>query len=309
MWLGCIFLAGNLPPCSRWQNCATGRPTSRTIFPRMTIIPKRSQLQANGSAKAQSASASRSRHRRARRGVRATALQPPSADGPKLTARNGAGRIAFLDFQCSAPKSVSLLAVTFGDERLRQAHRDAVGVAFAELERFAARRVRGGDAAWSEQTAITGNLCAARFEHDASRALDSQLHTHLVTANATFDAKADKWFALTEREMVESIRYAGKVYRDPTRPRHAGRRLAVADKRRSRTARVAHWIRLWQVFLKELSLGQKRRALFRSSGFRRHICHRTYRSAFQSCDPERSFLPCHRRWSRHRRSTQSRFWG
>ena len=135
-------------------------------------------------------------------------------NGRKLTARTGAGRIAFLDFQCSAPKSVSLLAVTFGDERLRQAHRDAVGVAFAELERFAARRVRGGDAAWSEQTAITGNLCAARFEHDASRALDAQLHTHLVTANATFDAKADKWFALTEREMVEAIRYAGKVYQN-----------------------------------------------------------------------------------------------
>ncbi len=134
--------------------------------------------------------------------------------GRKLTARTGTGRIAFLDFQCSAPKSVSLLAVTFGDERLRQAHREAVGVAFAELERFAARRVRGGAAAWSEQTAITGNLCAARFEHDASRALDAQLHTHLVTANATFDAKADKWFALTEREMVEAIRYAGKVYQN-----------------------------------------------------------------------------------------------
>jgi conjugative relaxase-like TrwC/TraI family protein len=132
----------------------------------------------------------------------------------KLTARNGSGRIAFLDFQCSAPKSVSLLAVTFGDERLRKAHRDAVTVAFGELERFATRRLRGGDAAWSEQTAITGNLCAARFEHDASRALDAQLHTHLVTANATFDAKADKWFALTEREMVEAIRYAGKVYQN-----------------------------------------------------------------------------------------------
>src|ERR1035437_218408 len=122
----------------------------------------------------------------------------------KLTARMGAGRTAFRDFQCSAPKSVSLLAVTFGDGRLRQAHHDAVGVAFAELERFAARRMRSGAAAWSEQTALTGNLCAARFEHDASRALDAQLHTHHVTANATFDAKADKWFALTEREMAGS---------------------------------------------------------------------------------------------------------
>lgn len=134
--------------------------------------------------------------------------------GRKLTARNGAGRIAFLDFQCSAPKSVSLLAVTFGDERLRVAHREAVTVAFAELERFAARRVRAGAASWSEETKLTGNLCAARFEHDASRALDAQLHTHLVTANATFDAQQEKWFALTEREMVAAIRYAGKVYQN-----------------------------------------------------------------------------------------------
>ncbi|MBI5771178.1 MAG: relaxase domain-containing protein [Verrucomicrobia bacterium] len=134
--------------------------------------------------------------------------------GRKLTARTGDGRIVFLDFQCSAPKSVSLLAVTFGDERLRQAHREAVSVAFAELERFAARRVRDGAAAWSEQVKITGNLCAARFEHDASRALDAQLHTHLVTANATFDAAAQKWFALTEREMLAAIRYAGKVYQN-----------------------------------------------------------------------------------------------
>lgn len=134
--------------------------------------------------------------------------------GRRLTARTGEGRIAFLDFQCSAPKSVSLLAVTFGDERLRHAHHEAVSVAFAELERFAARRVRGGSAAWSEQLAFTGNLCAARFEHDASRALDAQLHTHLVTANATFDAKADRWFALTEREMLSAVRYAGKVYQN-----------------------------------------------------------------------------------------------
>lgn len=134
--------------------------------------------------------------------------------GRKLTPRMGAGRIVFLDFQCSAPKSVSMLAVTFGDERLRSAHRDSVTVAFAELEKFAARRVRAGEAAWSEQTAVTGNLCAARFEHDASRALDAQLHTHLVTANATFDAKTDRWFALTEREMVSAIRYAGKVYQN-----------------------------------------------------------------------------------------------
>ncbi len=134
--------------------------------------------------------------------------------GRQLTSRTGDGRIAFFDFQCSAPKSVSILAVTFGVERLRTAHHQAVGVAFAELERFAARRVRNGRSAWTEEIETTGNVCAARFEHDASRALDPQLHTHLVTANATFDKQNDRWFALTEREMLSAIRYAGKVYQN-----------------------------------------------------------------------------------------------
>jgi hypothetical protein len=60
--------------------------------------------------------------------------------GRKLTARLGSGRIAFLNFQCAASKSVSILAVTFGNERLRQAHQDAVTVTIAELERLTARR-------------------------------------------------------------------------------------------------------------------------------------------------------------------------
>lgn len=178
--------------------------------------------------------------------------------GRKLTSRMGAGRIVFLDFQCSAPKSVSMLAVTFGDERLRTAHREAVTVAFAELERFAARRVRAGDAAWSEQTAATGNLCAARFEHDASRALDAQLHTHLVTANATFDAKANRWFALTERQMLAAIRYAGKVYQNEL----AGQVLAAGYEIEStRNARgVIEGFEIAGITAEERARASKRRA-------------------------------------------------
>ena len=178
--------------------------------------------------------------------------------GRKLTVRTGDGRIAFLDFQCSAPKSVSLLAVTFGDERLRQAHHEAVGVAFAELERFAARRVRGGRAAWSEQVAFTGNLCAARFEHDASRALDAQLHTHLVTANATFDAEADRWFALTEREMLSAVRYAGKVYQNKLAHRVLAAGYHVESARNDRG--VIEGFEIVGVTAKDRAVASKRRA-------------------------------------------------
>ena len=130
----------------------------------------------------------------------------------KLTPRQP--EIRFFDFQCSAQKSVSVMAVTVGDERLRMAHQRAFAIAFDELERFAAARVRKGAAAWSNDTCMTGNVCAAVFQHDASRALDPQLHAHAVVANATFDAGSERITALSEFEMVRAIRYAGKVYQN-----------------------------------------------------------------------------------------------
>ena len=52
------------------------------------------------------------------------------------------------------------------------------------------------------------------FRHDASRALDPQLHTHFVVANATWDAQKQRMVALESRQMVEAIRYVGKVYQN-----------------------------------------------------------------------------------------------
>ena len=119
-------------------------------------------------------------------------------------------RVAFFDFQCSAQKSVSLLAVLGGDKRLRTAHEGASRIALAELERFAARQ---RNTPLQRHSEVTGNICAAAFTHDASRALDPQLHTHFVIANATCD-DAGKWYALNEYEMVRTVRYAGKVYQN-----------------------------------------------------------------------------------------------
>ena len=117
--------------------------------------------------------------------------------------------VRFFDFQCSAQKSVSVMAVVMNDQRLYEAHDRASVKAFAELERFAAfRHGRTRD------PEITGNICAAAFRHDASRALDPQLHTHFVVANATYDEKSNRWLALDTCEMFRAIRYAGKVYQN-----------------------------------------------------------------------------------------------
>lgn len=131
--------------------------------------------------------------------------------GEKLTVREREGRVRLYDFQCSAPKSVSVMAVTVGDARLLAAHDRAVTVAFRELETFAATQA---NTALTRHNRTTGNVVAASFRHTASRALDPQIHTHLVTGNLTWDSSSNSWRALTEYEMVHSVRYAGKVYQN-----------------------------------------------------------------------------------------------
>ena len=134
----------------------------------------------------------------------------PDGSG-KLTPRDGHNRVCFFDFQVSAQKSVSIMAITLGDERLVEGHRRAAEKAFAELERFAATRANTG---LEQHNRVTGNVCAARFSHTASRALDPQLHEHNVTVNGTYDAASGQWRAMTEKEMLGAVRYAGKVYQN-----------------------------------------------------------------------------------------------
>jgi conjugative relaxase-like TrwC/TraI family protein len=128
----------------------------------------------------------------------------------RLVMKPLSNRVAFYDYQCSAQKSVSIMAILGGDERLCEAHKRAVRKGFAELERFASRQKNSiAHRDWE----MTGNLCAAAFTHNASRALDPQLHTHFVIANAT-RASSGRWYALEEYHMYKAVRYAGKVYQN-----------------------------------------------------------------------------------------------
>lgn len=132
-------------------------------------------------------------------------------DGNRLTPRDGENRIRFHDIQCSAQKSVSIMAVTAGDSRLIDAHERSCELAFAELEKFAACQA---NTLTERNNQVTGNLVAAKFTHTASRALDPQVHSHFVTVAGTFCAEAGGWRALNEAEMYSAIRYAGKVYQN-----------------------------------------------------------------------------------------------
>ena len=100
---------------------------------------------------------------------------------------------AGVDLTFSLPKSWSLLALVGGDRRIIEAYRAAVKDTLAWAERNAAEtrmEVRG-----TEKVVPTGNLVAALFEHDTSRAQDPQAHLHAVVANVT-QGPDGKWRAL-----------------------------------------------------------------------------------------------------------------
>jgi conjugative relaxase-like TrwC/TraI family protein len=114
------------------------------------------------------------------------------------------------DAQFAPSKSVSLTALVGGDERIREAHREAVKVALSELESYTHARIGGNKPAES-----TGRFIAATFEHDTARPVDGyaapQLHTHAVIFNVT-EREDGSTRALQERPFFESQNYVGAVY-------------------------------------------------------------------------------------------------
>ena len=123
--------------------------------------------------------------------------------------KEAVNRRVFYDFTFSPPKSVSIVALAVGDERIVAAHHQAVWAAMRELETFAATRVRAGGGNGDRST---GNVAAALFTHDTSRALDPHLHTHCVVFNATFDPVEHRWKALQNYEMLRARKFAENVY-------------------------------------------------------------------------------------------------
>ncbi len=130
--------------------------------------------------------------------------------GDRLTVRQKADRRAFYDFVVSPPKSISIMALTVGDPRIAAAHDRACRRAMLTLEEIASAYVRKGGKSGIRQT---GEVVAAIFRHDCSRALDPQLHTHFVEFNATWDAEESRWKALETSAMFDRVRFATEVYR------------------------------------------------------------------------------------------------
>lgn len=116
------------------------------------------------------------------------------------------------DVSFSAPKSVSVLAQVARDERLAEAHRDAVTAALAVVERESiVERVGKGQRE-------TGAMLAARFEHGLSRKHDPDLHTHVVIANAT-RGEDGKLRSIEGKRLYDDNKLIGAVYHAELRSR------------------------------------------------------------------------------------------
>ena len=120
-----------------------------------------------------------------------------------------ANRRVFYDFTFSPPKSVSIAALVGDDQRIVEAHDQAVMAALEQLQTFAATRVRKQGQSTDRST---GNIAAAVFRHDTSRALDPHLHSHCIVFNATHDPVEGCWKALQNHDMLVAQKFVVNVY-------------------------------------------------------------------------------------------------
>jgi conjugative relaxase-like TrwC/TraI family protein len=130
--------------------------------------------------------------------------------GKNLTARTIHGRRLYFDATTSAPKSVSILAVTMNDYRLIKAHEEATAFSITEIEKFAQTRVRVDG---QHTVRKTGNVLCASATHTTSRTNDPQLHSHNLFFNVTWDQIEQKYKALEAYEIYDKATYFTEIYR------------------------------------------------------------------------------------------------
>jgi len=115
-----------------------------------------------------------------------------------------------LDLTFSAPKSVSIAALVYGDEKLVEVHDKAVRTAMEHVEK---NLVQTRDRNNGEIRVETGGrIIAGLFRHDTSRALDPQLHTHAVIANMVKNSNGD-YRALHNDKIFRNQKLTDEIYK------------------------------------------------------------------------------------------------
>ena len=136
-------------------------------------------------------------------------------DGPHLGERGRDGEIVHRpgrDVTMSAPKSVILMAMVGGDERIVEAHDRAVRTTLSWIEKNAVL-TRIQDKATGAMIHADGQkMVASTFRHDTSRNLDPQLHTHAVIANMVQGGDG-KWRTMVNDGLCRNKMAIGAIYR------------------------------------------------------------------------------------------------
>lgn len=114
------------------------------------------------------------------------------------------------DATFSAPKSVSVAALVWGDRRLVDAHDAAVRstLAWVESEHCCFRSSKGG----ARHSVPGTGLLAATFRHGLSRLADPQLHSHAVIFNFTSTAEG-RFRSLHGLPVFNAAKLIGAYYR------------------------------------------------------------------------------------------------
>ncbi len=121
-------------------------------------------------------------------------------------------KVAAFDLTFSAPKSLSVLFAIAPEDvsgELVGCHEEAVRAALGYLQDTAVM-VRRGHA--GERVQPGEGLVAAAYRHRMSRALDPQLHTHVVAANLTRGPDG-RFTALHGAELYRAAKTAGYLYK------------------------------------------------------------------------------------------------
>lgn len=135
----------------------------------------------------------------------------PADPEKHLGRRYGETSVRGYDVTCSAPKSVSVL-FALGDDSVRdrvlRSHDLAVSALASWIEDHAHTRYRiGGEVAVVDAKGIV----AAMFRQHTSRALDPQIHTHLVIPNRVMSPDG-RWLALDARLVKRDQRTLSALY-------------------------------------------------------------------------------------------------
>jgi len=134
-----------------------------------------------------------------------------------------------LDITYSAPKSVSITYAILGDNRIKEAHENAVKTANEWLEKNLAETRQGKSG--KERIQASG-VAIANYTHETSRSHDPQLHTHAVVLNAVIRSSDGQIRALEPQKIFEYQKAIDQVYKNElaSRLQELGYTIEMKDK-------------------------------------------------------------------------------